>query len=42
MGGGPDLRVRPPVGAVDQYLDNVAVLTHPERVRRVAAAVLPD
>ncbi|OKI60504.1 DUF4037 domain-containing protein [Micromonospora sp. CB01531] len=38
----PDLRARPPVGAVDQYLDNVAVLTDLERVRRVAAAVLPD
>ncbi|MFD2765093.1 DUF4037 domain-containing protein [Micromonospora eburnea] len=38
----PALRARPPVGAVDQYLDNVDVLTHAERVRRVAAAVLPD
>jgi hypothetical protein len=38
----PELRARPPVGAVDQYLDNVAVLTHAERARRVAAAVLPD
>ncbi|MFI5835583.1 DUF4037 domain-containing protein [Micromonospora sp. NPDC051300] len=38
----PVLRDRPPVGAVDQYVDNVDVLTHPDRVRRVAAAVLPD
>ncbi|WP_091660628.1 DUF4037 domain-containing protein [Micromonospora auratinigra] len=37
----PGLRERPPVGAVDQYLDNVDVLTHPDRVRPVAAAVLP-
>ncbi|MFU8852338.1 DUF4037 domain-containing protein [Micromonospora sp. SL1-18] len=37
----PALRACPPVGAVDQYLDNVDVLTHPERVRQVAAAVLP-
>ncbi|MGW5669502.1 DUF4037 domain-containing protein [Micromonospora sp. NPDC003776] len=36
----PALRDRPPVGAVDQYLDNVDVLSHPERVRPVAAAVL--
>ncbi|WP_319459628.1 DUF4037 domain-containing protein [Micromonospora sp. RTP1Z1] len=40
--GDPALRARPLVGAVDQYLDNVDVLTHPQRVRRVAAAVLPD
>ncbi|WP_433319313.1 DUF4037 domain-containing protein [Micromonospora chersina] len=38
----PVLRARPPVGAVDQYLDNVDVLTRPARARRVAAAVLPD
>lgn len=38
----PELRARPPVGAVDQYLDNVDVLTHPQRVRRIAAAVRPD
>ncbi|MGR6320274.1 DUF4037 domain-containing protein [Micromonospora soli] len=38
----PDLRDRPPLGGVDQYLDNVDVLTRPERVRRVAGAVLPD
>ncbi|WNM39519.1 DUF4037 domain-containing protein [Micromonospora halotolerans] len=38
----PELRARPPVGAVDQYLDNVDVLTRPARARRVAAAVLPD
>ncbi|MFE9690285.1 DUF4037 domain-containing protein [Micromonospora sp. NPDC005806] len=38
----PGLRDRPPLGSVDQYLDNVDVLTRPERVRRVAAAVLPD
>lgn len=37
----PALRERPPVGAVDQYVDNVDVLTHPDRIRRVAAAVLP-
>lgn len=36
----PELRDRPPVGAVDQYVDNVDVLTHPDRVRRVAAAVV--
>ncbi|WP_262286089.1 DUF4037 domain-containing protein [Micromonospora sp. MA102] len=38
----PALRARPPVGAVDQYLDNVDVLTRPARARRVAEAVLPD
>ncbi|MEU3457011.1 DUF4037 domain-containing protein [Micromonospora sp. NPDC006766] len=38
----PALRARPPVGTVDQYVDNVDVLTHPERVRRVAAAVQAD
>ncbi|MDG4801098.1 DUF4037 domain-containing protein [Micromonospora sp. WMMD980] len=38
----PELRGRPPVGAVDQYVDNVDVLTEPGRARRVAAAVLPD
>ncbi|ATO17664.1 hypothetical protein CO540_05555 [Micromonospora sp. WMMA2032] len=38
----PHLRDRPPLGAVDQYLDNVDVLTRPGRARRVAAAVLPD
>ncbi|SCG54768.1 DUF4037 domain-containing protein [Micromonospora halophytica] len=37
----PALRARPPVGAVDQYVHNVDVLTHPDRARRVAAAVLP-
>ncbi|MCZ7437859.1 DUF4037 domain-containing protein [Micromonospora sp. WMMC241] len=37
----PELRGRPPVGAVDQYVDNVDVLTEPGRARRVAAAVLP-
>jgi hypothetical protein len=37
----PRLRDRPPLGAVDQYLDNVDVLSHPDRVRPVAAAVLP-
>ena len=36
----PQLRDRPPVGAVDQYVDNVDVLTHPDRARRVAAAVV--
>jgi hypothetical protein len=39
--GDPALRARPPLGAVDQYVDNVDVLTRPERVRRLAAA-LPD
>ncbi|MCI4066965.1 DUF4037 domain-containing protein [Micromonospora sp. R77] len=38
----PVLRARPPLGAVDQYVDSVDVLTHPERVRRVAAALLPE
>ncbi|MEH0986115.1 DUF4037 domain-containing protein [Micromonospora sp. CPCC 205556] len=38
----PALRRRPPVGAVDQYLHSTEVLGHPDRVRRVAAAVLPD
>ncbi|MEU1812814.1 DUF4037 domain-containing protein [Micromonospora aurantiaca (nom. illeg.)] len=36
----PELRDRPPVGAVDQYVDSVDVLTHPDRARRVAAAVV--
>ncbi|WP_431945299.1 DUF4037 domain-containing protein [Micromonospora marina] len=36
----PELRDRPPVGAVDQYVDSVDVLTHPGRARRVAAAVV--
>ena len=36
----PELRDRPPVGAVDQYVDNVDVLTHPDRARRVAGAVV--
>ncbi|SCF21323.1 DUF4037 domain-containing protein [Micromonospora mirobrigensis] len=35
----PGLRDRPLVGAVDQFVDNVDVLTHPDRVRRVAAAL---
>ncbi|MGN9806867.1 DUF4037 domain-containing protein [Micromonospora sp. L32] len=39
--GDPALRGRPPIGAVDQYVDNVDVLTHPERVRRLAAALPP-
>ena len=30
---------RPLVGAVDQYVDSVDVLTHPDRARRVAAVV---
>ncbi|SCL33047.1 protein of unknown function [Micromonospora rhizosphaerae] len=37
----PALRERPPVGAIDQYVDNVEVLTHPDRACRIAAAVLP-
>ncbi|MEU5942854.1 DUF4037 domain-containing protein [Micromonospora sp. NPDC047548] len=37
--GEPALRGRPPVGAVDQYVDNVDLLTHPERARRLSAAV---
>ncbi|WP_435589156.1 hypothetical protein [Micromonospora chalcea] len=36
----PQLRDRPPIGAVDQYVDSVDVLTHPDRARRVAAAVV--
>jgi len=36
----PRLRDRPPIGAVDQYVDSVDVLTHPDRARRVAAAVV--
>ncbi|MGC5020181.1 DUF4037 domain-containing protein [Micromonospora sp. DT47] len=39
--GDPALRARPPVGAIDQYVDGVDVLTRPDRARRVAAAVLP-
>ncbi|WP_328346953.1 DUF4037 domain-containing protein [Micromonospora sp. NBC_00421] len=35
----PFLRDRPLVGAVDQYVDSVEVLTHPDRVRRVSAVV---
>ncbi|MFI9638554.1 DUF4037 domain-containing protein [Micromonospora sp. NPDC051925] len=35
----PVLRDRPLVGAVDQYVDNVDVLVHSDRVRRVAGAV---
>ncbi|SCL72692.1 DUF4037 domain-containing protein [Micromonospora peucetia] len=35
----PALRERPPVGAVDQYVGSVDVLTHARRVRRVAAAL---
>ncbi|MFY1584629.1 DUF4037 domain-containing protein [Micromonospora sp. WMMD734] len=35
----PALRDRPLVGAVDQYVDGVDVLTHAERVRRVGVAV---
>ncbi|SCE84877.1 hypothetical protein GA0070216_102459 [Micromonospora matsumotoense] len=35
----PALRDRPLVGAVDQYVDSVDVLTHPDRARRVAGAV---
>lgn len=38
----PALRERPPVGAVDQYVDNGDVLTHPDRLRRLAVAVRPD
>ncbi|MFG1780251.1 DUF4037 domain-containing protein [Micromonospora sp. NPDC049051] len=39
----PVLRGRPPLGAVDQYVDNVDVLTHARRVRRLAAALdTPD
>ncbi|WP_200213260.1 DUF4037 domain-containing protein [Micromonospora coerulea] len=40
--GDPALRARPSVGAVDQYLDNVDVLGHAQRARRVAAALRPD
>ncbi|SCG34982.1 DUF4037 domain-containing protein [Micromonospora coxensis] len=39
--GDPALRARPPVGAVDQYVHSVDVLTRADRARRVAAAVLP-
>ncbi|MCX4391154.1 DUF4037 domain-containing protein [Micromonospora peucetia] len=35
----PALRERPPVGAVDQYVGSVDVLTHARRFRRVAAAL---
>ncbi|WFE92862.1 DUF4037 domain-containing protein [Micromonospora sp. WMMD987] len=35
----PALRDRPLVGAVDQYVDSVDVLTRPDRVRRVSAVV---
>ncbi|MEV0429220.1 DUF4037 domain-containing protein [Micromonospora sp. NPDC050495] len=38
----PELRARPPFGAVDQCLDNVDVLTDPQRVHRVSAAVRAD
>ncbi|MEH0843487.1 DUF4037 domain-containing protein [Micromonospora sp. CPCC 205711] len=33
------LRARPPLGAIDQYVDGVDVLAHPERVRRVVGAL---
>ncbi|MBW4701084.1 MULTISPECIES: DUF4037 domain-containing protein [unclassified Micromonospora] len=35
----PALRDRPLLGAVDQYVDSVDVLTHPDRARRVCAVV---
>ncbi|MEU6077307.1 DUF4037 domain-containing protein [Micromonospora sp. NPDC047074] len=37
----PLLRDRPPLGAVDQYVDSVDVLTHAHRARRLAAALPP-
>ncbi|WP_446220373.1 DUF4037 domain-containing protein [Micromonospora sp. IBHARD004] len=40
--GDPALRARLPVGAVDQYVDNVDVLTDPQRVRRIVAAIPSD
>ncbi|MEV4811016.1 DUF4037 domain-containing protein [Micromonospora avicenniae] len=38
----PALLVRPPLGAVDEYLHNVDVLTDPRHLRRVAAALGAD
>ncbi|GAA2216740.1 DUF4037 domain-containing protein [Micromonospora olivasterospora] len=38
----PALRARPPLGAVDQYVHSVDVLTHADRARRVCTAVLPS
>ncbi|MFC7550101.1 DUF4037 domain-containing protein [Plantactinospora sp. GCM10030261] len=38
----PALRDRPPVGAVDQFVDSTDVTASAARARRVAAAVLPD
>ncbi|MEU5949172.1 DUF4037 domain-containing protein [Micromonospora sp. NPDC047465] len=40
----PALRARPPVGAVDQFVDSVDLLTHADRARRLAGAlpVVPD
>ncbi|SCG49835.1 protein of unknown function [Micromonospora echinaurantiaca] len=35
----PALRERPPLGAVDQYVDSVDVLTHARRARRVSGAL---
>ncbi|MEU4776063.1 DUF4037 domain-containing protein [Micromonospora sp. NPDC023644] len=35
----PALRERPPLGAVDQYVDSVDLLTHAHRARRIAAAL---
>ena len=37
----PTLRGLPPVGAVDQYLDNTDVLCHTARTRAVAGALTP-
>ncbi|MGC4897091.1 DUF4037 domain-containing protein [Micromonospora sp. DT31] len=37
----PWLREQPPVGAVDQFVDSVDVLTRPDRARRVASALRP-
>lgn len=37
--GDPALRARPRTGAIDQFVDGVAVLTDPGRARRIAGAV---
>ena len=40
--GDPALRTLPLVGGVDQFLDSTDVLSHPQRARAAAAALLPD
>ncbi|ASW55070.1 DUF4037 domain-containing protein [Plantactinospora sp. KBS50] len=38
--GDPELAARPPVGAVDQFVDSTEVTTRADRARRIAGAVL--